>query len=108
MPLALWHYRIGDYAGAFEWAQRGQEQKNKFPACDADLHLIAAMTDFQRGQITEACAELAEGRQEIETKTQSGLEHGKAEAGYWFDWVFASVLFEEARALIACDSPPSR
>ena len=107
MPIALWHYRIGDYAGASEWARRGREQKTKFPACDADLHLIVAMTDFQGGQISEACSELAQGRQEIETKIQSGLEHGKADAGYWFDWVFASVLSQEASALIDYNSAPS-
>jgi hypothetical protein len=107
MPIALWHYRIGDYAGVFEWTRRGQEQKMKFPACDADLHLIVAMADSQSGQVAEACSELAQGRQEIESKIQSGMEHGKAEASYWFDWVFAEVLLEEATALIDCNAESS-
>jgi tetratricopeptide (TPR) repeat protein len=104
MPVSLWKYRSGDYESAVEWSQRGGGQKNRFPACDADLHLIAAMAYYQHGQVDEACSELAQGQQMVETKLRGGLTHGKADAGYWFDWVFANHLLQEAKTLIDCNS----
>jgi len=104
MPVAAWKYRCGDYDAAMEWSQRALELKSKFPACDADAYLILAMADYQRGHNGEALAELAQGRQSVETRFRAGLDHGKAEASYWFDWVFARRLLQEASALIDGDS----
>ena len=103
MPVGLWKYRSGDYEAAINWCQRGLLLKNKFPVCDADLHLVLAMAYFHRDRFADACSELALGRQPVETRIQGGLEHGRAETGYWFDWLYASVLLQEAAALVDCD-----
>ena len=87
MPIALWKYRGGDYDAAVEWSQRILGQKSRFPACDADVHLILAMANYQRGHHPEALAELALGRQLVETKFRAGLNHSKGEVSFWFDWV---------------------
>jgi serine/threonine protein kinase len=100
MPIGLWKYRCGDYDMAVEWCREGLAQRVKFPACDADLHIIVAMAYYQRGEIKGAVSELAEGRELVETKFKSELGHGRADLGYWFDWVFASLLLQEATALI--------
>jgi hypothetical protein len=107
MPISLWKYRCGDYGKATDWCQWGLAQEGRFPACDADLHLIMAMAYYQRGQNTSAHSELAQGRQVIEPKFKSRLEHGRASSGYWFDWVFARLLLREATALIDDQSASS-
>jgi tetratricopeptide (TPR) repeat protein len=107
MPLALWKYRKGDYAAAIQYADRGLAQKPPFPPCEADLHLIRAMACFRTGQVDEACAEYEDGRQPVESILQAGLEHGRADAGYWFDWVYARVLMHEAATVVDCDPPLS-
>jgi hypothetical protein len=104
MPIALWKYRCGDYDAAAAWSQRGLAQKTKFSPCDVDLRLIMAMADYQLGQASNACSELAEGREPVETKLRAGLEHGRSDVGYWFDWYFASLLLQEATALMDCNA----
>ena len=104
MPLALWKYRCGDYAAATNWCGQALAQKVHFPPCEAELRLILAMADYRSGRTEDACSELAQGRQPVEIKLQTTLEHGHADIGYWFDWVYASHLLREASALIDCDS----
>jgi hypothetical protein len=104
MPIALWKYRVGDYDAAIQWSQRILEQKSRYPACDADMHLILAMADYKRDHNSEALAELAQGGQSVEIRFRAGLDRGKAEASYWFDWVYARHLLQEASALIDRDS----
>jgi serine/threonine protein kinase len=104
MPLALWNYRCGDYASATNWCGQALAQKVHFPPCEAELHLILAMVDYRTGRTEDACAELEQARQPVEAKLQSTLEHGHADIGYWFDWVYGGHLLREASALIDCDS----
>jgi hypothetical protein len=61
----------------------------------------------QNGQSSEACSELAQGRLLIDEKFKSGLDRGQAGAGFWFDWVFARQLLQEAAGLINCDPESS-
>ena len=106
MPISLWKYRCGDYDGALEWSQRGLAQKAKFSACDVDLHLITAMAEFQRGESSDADSELGQQRELVEAKFRGGLDRGRSDAGYWFDWYYASLLLQEATALIDGASAP--
>ena len=104
MPFALWQYRCGDYEAAIQYCQRSLAQNSRFLACDATLHAILAMADFQRGQTDEAGSELAQGRQLVDQKFQAGLDRGQAGPGDWFDWVYARHLVREATALLHSDS----
>ena len=103
LPYALWEYRRGDYKTAVQWCQRGLTQKRTAPPCAATLHVIQAMADEQIGQSSAACSELAQGRQLIDEKFAGSLDRGQAGAGFWFDWVFARQLLQEASALINCE-----
>jgi serine/threonine protein kinase len=103
MPFGLWQYRCGNHDEAIQWCQRSLAQTNKFPCCDAADHAILAMAYYQKGQTSEACSELAQGRQLIDEKFKVGLDRGRAGAGYWFDWVYTRRLVQEAEALIHCD-----
>ena len=104
LPYALWEYRSGDCKAAIQWCQRGLAQKKTSPPYIATLHVILAMAYEQNGQNSEACSELTQGRQLIEDKFKSVLDQGRADAGFWFDWVFARQLLQEATGLINCDS----
>jgi hypothetical protein len=104
MPLGLWKFRCGDYDEAINWCERGLEQKARFPACEAELHLILAMAYCHCGRMADASSHLELGRQPVEIKLRARLDHGRADAGYWFDWVYAGFLLHEATALIDSDS----
>jgi len=107
MPFCLWQYRCGNYESAIQWCRNAQAQSQKFPCSDAIIHSVLAMAYFQNGQTNEACAELAQGRQLIEEKFKTGLDHGRPGSGFWYDWVYARHLAQEASALINCDSGKS-
>ena len=105
IPPGLWTYRCGDYTDATDWCELGLSGKlNKYPASDATLHIMLAMADYQRGQTGAACSELAQGREVVEAKFNSALERGKSGGGFWYDWVFAKHLLQEATELIDCNS----
>ena len=106
MPFGVWQYRCGNYDSAIQWCQRAQAQNIRFPSCDASLHAILAMAYNQKGQTTEACAELAQSRQLVDEKFKSGLDRGRGGAGFWFDWVYARHLLIEATELIEGVSAP--
>jgi serine/threonine protein kinase len=107
LPYALWEYRRGDFKAAIEWCQRGLAQKRNSPPYVATLHIILAMAYDQNGQNREAGSELAQGRQLIDEKFNGGLDLGRADAGFWFDWVFARQLLREASALVDDDVAPA-
>jgi hypothetical protein len=107
LPFGLWQYRCGDYDSAIQWCQRALVQGQKYPSSDAILHVTLAMAYYQKGQTGEACSELAQGRQLVDEKFKSGLDRGRAGSGYWFDWVYALHLAQEAAALVNCDPEKS-
>jgi hypothetical protein len=54
----------------------------------------------QLGEVESARFQLAQGRNQIERKFESSLDPGGAAQGYWFDWVFARILLDEAQVVI--------
>ena len=54
------------------------------------------MAYYQNGQTNEACTELAQGRQLVDEKFKTGLDHGRPGSGFWYDWVYARHLTQEA------------
>ena len=107
MPFCLWHYRCGDYQASIQWGLNAQAQSMKFPCSDAIIHAVLAMTYCQNGQTNEACAELEQSRQLIDEKFKVSLDHGRPGSGFWYDWVYARHLAQEASALINWDSGKS-
>ena len=103
MPIGLWQYRCGNDDAAIQWCQRAQAQGQRFPPCDAVVDATLAMAYYHQGQTGEACAELAQARQLIDVKFKSGLDRGRPGYGFWFDWVYARQVVQEAGALVNCD-----
>jgi len=105
VSLALWEYRRGNHAKAVEWSRRCLGYPEYNAPRSATARIILAMSRHQLGQTDEARSGLAQGRETIERKFQSGLERGTGVQGFWFDWVFARILLREATALIEETSP---
>ena len=103
VPFGLWQFRCGNYDAALRWCQRAEAQSIRFPCCDAIVHTISAMSYYQLGQTNEAGSELAQAQQLIGEKFKSSLDRGQAGTAFWFDWVYARHLLQEATALINSD-----
>ena len=99
IPIALWKYRVGDFAQAQQYCQNGLSPTEATPK-SATLRLILAMTCFQSGQEAEAREYLTQGRKQVAEKFKQGLDRGDQGAGMWYDWVFARLLLREAEGLM--------
>ena len=96
VSLALWEYRRGDYGRSIEWARRCLAFPEFNAPREATAHVELALALRQTGLNDEALRELTQGRQAIEAKFKGDLEVGGATEGFWFDWVFARILLQEA------------
>jgi hypothetical protein len=104
MPFCLWQYRCGNYESAIQWCQNAKTQSSKFPCSEAIIDAVLAMAFYQNGQTNEAGTELVQGRQLIDEKFKTGLDHGRPGSGFWYDWVYARHLVQEAAAVTDCDT----
>ena len=105
VSLALWEYRRGNYTRAVEWCHRSRAYSEANQPRTATVQVLLAMADHQLGRTGEAAAELKLGRDAIEARFGDGLERGDGELGFWFDWVFARIMLQEALALNASPVP---
>ena len=105
LPMALWKYRCGDFAGALNLCRANLDGENR--SIIPTDRMILAMSYWQLGQHEQAQAELAVGRGIIQDKFKNGLDQGDLQQGFWWDWVFARILLREATALIEKNPPPA-
>ncbi len=105
MSQALWEYRRGNFAEAAERCRRCLAYRDFTNAPrTATARVILAMSHQRLGRADEARAELAMGRELVETKLKRRIDRGTPMQGFWFDWAFARALLKEAAALI--ETPP--
>lgn len=100
LPLSLWRYRIGDFAGAAEFAKSVLPGSNATMAYRPSHEAIIAMASHQLGDTPAALAYLHSARETVERKFATSLEKGSGTVGFWYDWLFARVLVREASDLI--------
>ena len=100
ISLALIEYRRGNYTQAADWCRRCLAYPEYNAPREATARVILAMACQQLGQSDKARSELAQGRQIIDSKFQSGLDRGTGVQGFWFDWLFGRILLGEATTLI--------
>jgi hypothetical protein len=100
IPVSLWHYRSGDYEEAADWCRRSLDENDKTGAQHATLRIILAMSSWQTGQTNVAQLHLQAAREAIQARLQSGSDRGDNGTGYWYDWLFARILFREASTLV--------
>jgi eukaryotic-like serine/threonine-protein kinase len=100
LPLCLWRYRTGDFAGAAEFAKSVLPGSNATMAYRPAYEAILAMASHQLGDTPAALAYLHSARETLDRKFATSLERGNSTVGFWYDWLFARVLVREASELI--------
>jgi serine/threonine protein kinase/tetratricopeptide (TPR) repeat protein len=96
VSLALMEYRRGNFAGAADWCRQSLNYPEYIAPRTATARIILAMADQKLGKVGDARSQLADAREIIENKFQSQLDLGTPVSGFWFDWVFARILLDEA------------
>ena len=105
VSLALLNYRRGDFLAASNWCHQCLTYPEKVASRTATARVILAMAEWRLGNPGDAQRELASGRTRIEAEFKNGLFRGDAPEGFWFDWVFARILLDEAERLPADQAP---
>jgi hypothetical protein len=108
VAFALLEYRRQDYAKAVEWGRRCLAHPEYNAARVATARVILSLALRQLSDTAEAQGQFQQGREMIERKFRTGLDLGGGAHGFWFDWIFARTLLEEAVALIETPAAPAR
>ncbi|TAL00241.1 MAG: hypothetical protein EPO07_09935 [Verrucomicrobia bacterium] len=100
VAFALLEYRRGDFAKAVEWSRRSLAHPEYNAARIATARAILAAALQQLGDTSNARIQLEQSRELTEKKFRNGLDLGGEAHGFWFDWVFARTLLNEAEGLV--------
>jgi serine/threonine protein kinase len=93
--LALFEYHHGNYAGVEEWHQKALKYDPSDYSQGMSFQILLAMAHYRTGQREQSRSELAQAQQVIEA------EISRRPVGvFWFDWLFAKVLADEAAEMI--------
>jgi eukaryotic-like serine/threonine-protein kinase len=100
VSLSLMEYRRGHFSKAIDWSQRCLAFPEANAPRAATCHVILALSWQRLDNHASAKSELALARKLIGGKKDNPLQRGNAQDGFWFDWLFARILFREAEAMI--------
>ncbi len=100
LPSALLEYRLGNYAKSEEWCRQCLSYPEYNASRTATARVILALDSRHQQQPDRARAELALATDSINRKFADGLNPGTSSQGFWFDWVFARILLQEAATQI--------
>jgi eukaryotic-like serine/threonine-protein kinase len=101
ISMALLEYRRHDFAKAVDWSRRCLGHPVNIPARTATARLILAMSLHQIDQDDEAGSELLQARNTINARFSYPLDHGSADHGMWWEWLFGRQLLREATTALA-------
>ncbi len=101
LSLTLFYYREGNLAAAREWANRCLALPERNPARDGSVRIILAMIEARSDRPESARQLLDEAGPPVREKLAGRLEDGDGAEGYWFDWVNAGSLLDEATDLLS-------
>jgi serine/threonine protein kinase len=100
VALALWHFRLGENEESARWSQLALEPEPANPSTGIMARTILAMAKSQMGKRREAVVLIDDCRAALRKKFAEPLKPGDQATGYWFDWVFAQALEQEAERLL--------
>ena len=99
--MALARYRNGDDAAATVWANRSIANPRQNPARLASSQVVLSMIEHRAGRAVNARAFLRQAAAPVMENTEAGkIANGSNDAGFWYDWVNARILYREAAAMI--------
>ena len=93
-------YRRANYSKAVDWSQRCLAFPEANAPRDATCHVILALSWQKLQNHASAESELALARKLIGNNVDDPLQRGNAQDGFWFDWLFARILLQEAETTI--------
>jgi hypothetical protein len=97
IPLALLEYRRSHYDKAIEWCRRCLGGYPNYSAARvAAAHAVLSLSLSAQHQTGEARSEWQQTGLLIDRKFSNGLDLGDSAQGYWFDWILAKTLLNEA------------
>lgn len=99
LPSSLWRYRIGDWDAALKLSATGLIGSTPEMAHFPSYHAIRAMALERTGDHAAARDHFERARQALEAKWPSDWSEG-TQAGFWYDWLFAAVLVQEAGKML--------
>jgi hypothetical protein len=94
--LGLKSYRDGDFKQATIWLNRSLSYPRENAPKDASVRAILAMIDSFEGRKGNALLGIQMAREPIEEAVNGGAILRDGFGGYWFDWVNAKLLLDEA------------
>jgi serine/threonine protein kinase len=100
VSLALMEYRRGNFSESLFWCRHSMSYPSGNLPRTATVHAIKSMVAQRLGNKQDAAGELALGREIIDANYDETLKPGTADRGFWFDWIFARLLLEEAASQI--------
>lgn len=102
--LALLEYRQGHFERARHWADFAMSFKDNRDYINGALEPVHAMIRFRLGDMETARADLERTRKRINKafspELPAAYEPFGQYQGFWWDWIIARILFDEADALI--------
>ena len=101
--LGLYHYRKGEFAKGADYCNKCLEYFGPEGSASprrAAASVILALCEFKSGKTDEAHTHFDAASQIIQKKFAAGIERGDGIGGFWFDWLVAKILNDEAAALL--------
>jgi hypothetical protein len=99
--LALLEYRRGNHAGMEHWREKSVELSTEATSRTVTFDILLAMEHCQTGQREQSRTELVRARRVIDAE----LSHRPID-GFWFDWLFAKDLADEADEMMQGQTGP--
>ena len=96
ISLALMAYRQEDFPAAIEWCRQCRIFNADATSRTATAHIIEGMALDRMNQSAAAADQFGRGRKMIEDWFAVAPEKRTDRTGYWFDWLFARILLQEA------------
>jgi serine/threonine protein kinase len=98
--LSLFAYRMQNYAEAEIWYEKSIRFEKGNIARLVNLQLVDAMAEYKLGHKEIARNQLTLAREQINIHFGKIWGVGDGGSGFWFDWLFARILLNEADTLI--------
>ena len=98
MSIALFEYRSGNNSNSIQWCRNCLDTPDHNAPREITAMAILAMNLHETAAVDDARALLDEAIRIFEEKKLPDHDRGTPVHGFWFDWTFAEIMLNEARA----------
>lgn len=101
LSMSLAAFRKNDFQVTETWARRCLRHPHQNPSRNAAVHAVLAMALHRAGHPADARAERDLAQSAVTANFSKPFQMGGSADGFWFDWVIARILLNEADGVIA-------